>query len=321
MNKVNHQFISIDWGTTNFRLRLVDRASVSIISDYKSDRGILKTYDQYNAQNEISQTDFFADIILKAVTDISHDLACLPIVLSGMASSSIGLQELPYADFPFKEDGTSLTREVPSLKNGLTIILVSGVRSDTGMIRGEEIQAIGLAEYMIGEEESGILILPGTHSKHMTYDKGIFSDLKNYMTGELFDVLSQKSILAKSVRKSDMTDAYNKSFITGLDIGAKGDLNTHLLSVRANDVIHHTDAHENYFYLSGLLIGDELKKLNHQSETIYLSASQPLFNLYKLALEHLYPAKNLTYFDQDISDEALIRGQLKILKQYETYLK
>jgi 2-dehydro-3-deoxygalactonokinase len=313
----NKKFLSVDWGTTNFRLRLVDRESENILIDYKSDDGILKTYDDFVNQITLGQQEYFINHLRAIILNIPHDVMQHPILLSGMASSSIGLKELPYAEFPFDKSGESLIFEKLHLDNELNIILVSGVKSNTGMMRGEEIQAIGLAEFM-KDDKRGVLVLPGTHSKHMIYENGIFTELRNYMTGELFDVLTQNSILAKSVEKSNFDDKVKSHFLRGLDIGGQGDLSAHLLSVRANDVIHKIAASHNYHFLSGVIIGAELKDIISSEDYVYLAANEPLFSIYKTALTHIGNGGKLSFFDGDVSDQALIKGQLKILRKYES---
>ena len=121
-----------------------------------------------------------------------------------MASSSIGLYELDYADLPFNVNGDNLIVKRLILKNKSELLLISGVKNNDGMMRGEETQAIGFEDYLKPFNES-ILILPGTHSKHLEYKNGNFIDLKSFMTGELFEILSLKSILSNSVTKNTNT--------------------------------------------------------------------------------------------------------------------
>ena len=80
------------------------------------------------------------------------------------------------------------------LPSGAGILLISGIKSDLGMMRGEEVQAIGLEE-QLRPHGDGVLLLPGTHSKHLTYRKEAFTALQTFMTGELFEVLSRKKTI------------------------------------------------------------------------------------------------------------------------------
>ncbi len=136
-------------------------------------------------------------------------LAGAPIAISGMASSSIGWQELPYARLPMSLDGSGLLwRDAEPLSLGDTehrVILVSGARTDTDVLRGEETEVIGL--FNLGELEQfqarSLVIKPGTHSKHVQVADGQLVDFATFMTGELFDVLSRHSILRYSIEPAD----------------------------------------------------------------------------------------------------------------------
>lgn len=308
---LSRHFISIDWGTTNFRLRMVQSEDLNVLFEIKNDQGIRTLFEQFSRQNTLLQKDFFTQFLRKQVNTLPAEYLSWPVVLSGMASSSIGLEELPYADFPFPQSGKTLIYKSLELPGGRKTLLISGVKSETGMMRGEETQAIGLAEHLT---TNGILILPGTHSKHIRYEDGTFTGLHNFMTGEVFEVLSQKSILAASVAAGPWDSAAEAAFKTGLDLGFAGKLNTSLLLVRANHVIRQTSKTDNFYLLSGLLIGDELLVLKNEKGTIFLAASEPIFTIYKTALNHCLGNRELVFFDEKMLENALLSGQWKILE-------
>ena len=189
-------FISCDWGTSNFRLRLVETESLNVLDEHATDQGVKRVFEKFLEQDILNQKQFFTDYLVRQTQNLPLNHQKHLVVLSGMGSSSIGLHELPYAEMPIAMDGKSLLWENLYLDFvDLNLLLISGVKTKTGMMRGEEIQAIGL-EDELRQFDSGILILPGTHCKHMYYQSGIISGLRNYMTGELFEVLSSKSILS-----------------------------------------------------------------------------------------------------------------------------
>src|SRR5690606_34731858 len=119
----------------------------------------------------------FADGLLRHIDLLSQQakgsLAHTPVVISGMASSSMGWRELPYAPLPFSLCG----RDLPLLRlDGevgtptRTIVLCSGVRSSNDVMRGEEVELMGLAALfpqLIHQTEDVWVVLPGTHSKHL----------------------------------------------------------------------------------------------------------------------------------------------------------
>ncbi len=309
-------FISCDWGTTNFRMRLVDANTLEVIKTIKTDQGIKSLYTAYLNQNTETQTQFFATYLEKQIQQLPTKHRHHLVIATGMASSTIGLEELAYAAMPFHQSGEGLKWKALTLENGINVLLLSGAQSATGMMRGEETQAIGLGEF-IEKHGEGILLLPGTHSKHITYQKGSFTSLKSFMTGELFEVLSTKSILASSVTFSGWTEDTANAFKDGLLHSLNTELTAGLLMVRTNDVAKNLSNTYNYYFLSGLLIGDELAYLRKTNTKIFLAAAMPIFNLYKTALEILLPANKILFFEEAILEKALLTGQKKILKLHE----
>ena len=308
-------FISCDWGTSNFRLKVVKTNPLNVLFEHKTNQGIKILFEKFLQQKSINQQSFFANYLKEQIQELPVEHQSHIIVAAGMSSSNIGLFELPYAEIPFIGNGENLIYESKYLENGLHILLISGVKTATGMMRGEEIQAVGLESY-ISHYDEGILLLPGTHCKHISYKQGNFIALKNYMTGELFEVLSQKSILSNSVESGAWQSFSIKAFEEGLKIGFKGKITSSLLSIRANHVFNLQNKTYNYFYLSGILIGDELSYLKQHKEMIFLAAPEPIFKLYKTALETIIPVKQLLFFDSKILEDALLIGQRKILQLY-----
>ena len=86
-----------------------------------------------------------------------------------------------------------------------------------------------------------------------------------------------------------------------------------LFSVRASDVLHCVSAEKNFYYLSGLLIGDELSFVNPNEGNIIMAPPTQLYKLYKTALETLFDSSVYTVLDSEVLDMALLKGQKKIL--------
>ena len=143
------RFVSCDWGTSNFRLRLVEGAQVC--GEHRTDDGTAKLAAEGGDRALAFRTTLARGLEqLKAAPD-------LPVVISGMVSSSIGWKELPYARLPFSLDGTSAVIERLDPRTWL----VSGLRSETEILRGEETEALGIVA-MIGHDmpfESTLILL------------------------------------------------------------------------------------------------------------------------------------------------------------------
>ncbi|MEZ4970745.1 MAG: 2-dehydro-3-deoxygalactonokinase [Flavobacteriaceae bacterium] len=312
------KFISCDWGTSNFRLRLVDTHSLKVLLEHRTDLGIKKCYQLFKQQTELSQQTFFADYLLAQLERLGlNGEGNYPLVASGMLSSSIGMQELDYCTLPITFIGEDLISRSIVLGRNLNLLLISGARTNNDVMRGEETQAIGLSDYL-PKSGKGMLLLPGTHSKHIQFNNGRFMDFTTYMTGELFELIGKHSILSDTMEEVPWEPLYENIFMDGVKKGAANQHMATLFSIRANSLIHKASPAENYYFLSGLLIGAELSYLKGNSETVYLAVTGIQNSLYTMALKSLMPKDQLVCFEPQIIESALLAGQRKIL---ETYVK
>jgi hypothetical protein len=151
-------FVSCDWGTTNFRLRLVGGPAAA---EVRTDDGAAKL-----AALGGDRAAVFRDTLFRGLTQLGAP-EDWPVVVSGMASSTIGWRELPYARLPFALDGGDAVWERVAGR----VILVSGFRGDSDMLRGEETQALGLAA-ALGAELPATATLVLSPTPRITRNKG-----------------------------------------------------------------------------------------------------------------------------------------------------
>lgn len=309
-------FLSCDWGTTSFRLKLVDNQTGKVTAEFKDQDGIKTINSRWlKYDGRLNRTDFFLSHLQNKISYLikrtSEETGSLPIVLSGMASSSIGIKELPYASLPVSLIDTDLYIDEIKASDQLPhdLYLVSGLQTDDDIMRGEETQIIGLAEkHAIN---NGVYLLPGTHSKHVFVRNNILQDFKTYLTGELFELLATDSILANSVHKS--SGFKNKTaFHRGIDASQEANLLHALFKVRSSDILDGSDPVDNYEYLSGLLIGSELSNLRMTvPEQIVIAGAKILQDYYSAACDYL----KLNYFEADSSIDVTTVGHRKILNK------
>ncbi len=309
-------FISCDWGTTNFRLRVVAIATLGVAAEQATDQGIRDTYDLFRGSGEGDQYAYFADYLFSQVERLPVEYHACPVVASGMASARIGLKELPYARLPIGSEGKFLVTEWLEGKGKRQLLLISGVSDSDNIMRGEEVQALGLIPFL-REYGDGTLILPGTHSKHLRYLSGAFISFDTYLTGELFEVLSRRTILANSVLQGPLDAAGVAAFREGVALGAAGKLSRSLFSVRVRDVLNAVPLIENYYFLSGLLLGEELRDLPGRRGMVYLAAPEPVLTLYRIALEALLEPDRLVCYNGVTLQRAQLYGQLKLLLRHD----
>ena len=235
-----------------------------------------------------------------------------------MASSTIGWLELPYAGLPAPLDGTKLKTQRLSWNKPTSVgdtWLVSGLASSADIMRGEETEAIGLLNSLPKQPANLVLLLPGTHSKHLHVSGGVLRDFQTYMTGELYAVLVQHSVLAASVAPNSAFQA--DGFFDGLDRARKQGLAASLFQTRTRQVLRRTPSDENAWFLSGLLIGSELKNLLQATTAeIRLGGTPPLRDLYGKALNHLAIPNCHAFSDADC-ENAVVRGHEIILSHLQ----
>lgn len=306
-----------DWGTSNFRLSLVDIATERVLGMVKSNQGIARTFAAWQENTTINRVDFFRTFLKKQIQrlakTVTQNLDELPVILSGMASSSIGMMEVPYARIPF-----SINQPILSIKHfpedtffTNELYLYGGLRSHNDVMRGEEVQLLGL-EYLI-TAPIGVCLLPGTHSKHIWIENKTITDFHTFMTGECFQILGANSILNGSIKLDKTFDEpHQLSFKQGVLKAQSGNFLNNLFTTRTNTLLKGIQETANYYYLSGLLIGQELRSLQNFQGQLLLMGDSPLVNYYQLALSVLQLDKHLSLVSSSDMDQCIPKAHLKL---------
>jgi 2-dehydro-3-deoxygalactonokinase len=276
-NFTSARLIAVDWGTSRLRAWLLD-AMGRPLATAASDQGI-------GTLNGGHETVF--EQLVAAWPGV-------PAIMAGMVGSRQGWREAAYLSCPATAAsiGGKLTRLTTGA--GREIAIVPGLAihpadRDGDVIRGEETQMIGLVDRE--PDFAGTVILPGTHSKWARIEAGAITDFQTFMTGELFELLSEKSFLRHSVASGsadlsalpDFKLAVKRTAAEGLPfLGA-------LFSVRARQLLADVARENNLAYLSGLIIGGEIAaaramgSLAHDS-AVRIVASPALVRAYSTAL-------------------------------------
>lgn len=309
-------FISVDWGTTNSRVRLVKCASLQIVEEVFSPQGVKKTYGLWNDHGG-EREDYFLGFLQSQIDQFETEIDInTKVVVSGMASSSIGIKELPYAELPFNTNGSTLcVEDIANSNFPYQVKLISGVKSDADVIRGEEVQIVGLNDDEKPFEKT-VFVMPGTHSKHVVCDNGMVTDFHTYMTGEIFQVISEHTILKSSLCYGKFGKKEQLAFDEGISFCLDGhSLLNELFKIRAFSLFQSKTAVENYYFLSGLLIGSEMITLHESShDQVKLCAGGNLFDLYNRAIEKIGLLHKTIVVSKEVIDTSVVKGQWKIIK-------
>ena len=89
-----------DWGSSSFRLSLVRVQDQAILHSHNEATGIAQTFQNWQQTKDLSRLDHYFSVLRQAVYQLAaksgRQLDQAPILISGMASSSIGIQELAH---------------------------------------------------------------------------------------------------------------------------------------------------------------------------------------------------------------------------------
>ena len=233
-------FIAVDWGTTNRRAYLIDSAGKEA-QDFEDGKGVLS----------VAQGGFPA-----AIAEIRERLGDKPLLMAGMIGSNRGWKEAPYVPCPAGID--DLVAQL--VWAGEREAIVPGVsflgKGRADVMRGEEVQLLGaLSDGVV--ESDGLVCHPGTHNKWTSIHRGRIHDFRTVMTGELFSLLKEHSILA-DLLKGSVSD--NQIFRDAARHAIFNEsLPAELFSIRASVLLGPMKKEDAASYASGLLIGTDVR--------------------------------------------------------------
>ncbi len=235
-------WIAVDWGTSNLRAWAL-RNGVPCAEAQSADGMGTLTHEGY----EPALLRLIEPWLVPGrVTDA---LAC------GMVGSRQGWAEAPYATVPCAPHGAFARPAVADPR--LRVHIVPGLRQmrPADVMRGEETQIAGLLAHE--PRFDGVACLPGTHTKWVHVSAGEVVSFTSFMTGEMFALLSQRSVLHHSIAASGWSEP---DFASGIEetLTRPERLGAQLFAIRAAHLIAGADPEAARARLSGLLIGAEL---------------------------------------------------------------
>ncbi len=237
-------WIAVDWGTTNLRAFAMRQGAV--VAEAVSDDGMGKL-----------ARDAFEPALIRLIAPWLSATGATPVIACGMVGSRQGWFEAPYRTVPCLPLDPLALVAVPTTDTRITMRIVPGLRQDkpADVMRGEETQIAGALALSPGFD--GVFCLPGTHSKWVHVSAGEVVSFQTFMTGELFALLSEHSVLRHGMVGGGWDDA---AFDAGLSdaLSRPEKIAAMLFSLRAEGLLAGLAAPQARARLSGLLIGIEL---------------------------------------------------------------
>ncbi len=263
--------IGVDWGTSAFRAFRIG-PSGTVTDRCAAPRGILAVESGRFEQELWHQIGPWIEAGERHV------------LMSGMIGSRQGWQEVPYVPCPagLPEVAAGMARLATE---GLDLRLVPGLSATDAsgtpeVMRGEETQILGV---LGGHQGAAIACLPGSHSKWARVEAGRILGFETYFSGEVFAALRLHTILGRLMRDSPTDFA---AFDQGVGrAGGAGHLLHQLFGVRTLGLFGHLTEEAAPSYLSGLLIGHEVRaaRLPDGAE-VHLIGAAALCELYARAI-------------------------------------
>ena len=273
-------WVAVDWGTSNLRAwGIAPGGGVTFEKSSPKGMGKLTREDFPQALAEL----------LAGVAPASA--GALDVLICGMAGARQGWLEAPYLEAPTDLRGLLDGAVRPAMPDGrIAPAILPGVCQKAGadnVMRGEETQLLGLATLTPGF--SGVVCMPGTHSKWAQLAGTRIESFSTAMTGEMFEVLRTHSVLRHSfngdINGPGRADGFAKGAAAGLDHPEQ--LLGTLFQVRAASLLSGRQPDWCAGYLSGLLIGTEIGSNRHLigAQSVPLIGSPALCALYAQVLE------------------------------------
>ena len=275
--------IALDWGTSNLRASLLD-ARGQTLETRSAPGGVMAV-----------QGGQFAQALLALCADWLAQTNC-PLMASGMIGSRQGWREAPYLDAP-----TSLAQAARQLITVPVMVadghaerllhIAPGLRcldsaGEFDVMRGEETQIWGA-----DLPANSCCVLPGTHSKWAWLGQdGAIRHFKTFMTGELYGLLTQHSILGRlMVFGAEPGASQHEAFAAGVRLGLRGhaELPHTLFAARTAGLMGRVTPEALPDFLSGILLGAEIGGATAGAEPLQqvtLIGDEALCQRYALAL-------------------------------------
>lgn len=302
---MSSDLVAIDWGTSRVRAALIGPDG-QVRDQRESDDGILK----------LPPGGFEAvfERLCGAWMRAPHPSApttpplCL---MSGMVGSRNGWHEAAYAPCPAGPG--DLPARLSWIAPGHAIVpgLMCEHEGMPDVMRGEEVQAFGALALLGWSDADATLVLPGTHSKWVEVRGGRIQRFRTCMSGEFYALLREHSILGRGVptqpEGDDAPRWHRDAFEQGLQQSQRsGSLLASAFSARSRVLMQQLDPAGVPDYLSGLVIGEELRMAaawtapDPQDTPVVVIGAPALTERYAIALQ-----------SQDLTIPWVMRGAVR----------
>jgi len=272
---VTPDWIALDWGASQVRAWAMQGDTPLAEACFDADIGTLSP-----------------DAVEPKLVSVIRDWlpkAAIRVVICGAPGAGQGWQgwqgwhDAPLATVPCAPDAGGMIR--PQVQDPrLDVHILGGLKQDrpADIMRGEETRIAGILAQSPGFD--GVLCLPGTHTKWVQISAGEVVSFRTAMTGEIFALLANRSVLRHGL--TDGWDAAAFADAVAEAMARPEALAVRLFGLRAEGLLHDLPGDTARARLSGLLIGAELAALRPYwlGQMVAISGDAPHCDAYAAAL-------------------------------------
>ncbi|MBQ7036771.1 MAG: 2-dehydro-3-deoxygalactonokinase [Clostridia bacterium] len=306
-------YIAIDGGTTNTRVRLV--CNYKICDTEKQNIGARQGSDDPAAYKNAIR-DSIA-LILKRNDLREGDITA--ILASGMITSEGGLINLPHLAAPCGIRALSAglyKTEIPEISS-IPFTFIRGVKTggvdfaDTDMMRGEETELMGLLDGLLPDT---LYVLPGSHSKLVETDgEGRISTFSTQLTGELLSAVARGTILQNSVDLTESetdTDYLKRGYLFAKEKG----VNAAFFKVRVLDKLFGCTKKQAYSFFMGAVLSPEIENIINAAAENVIIGGKAVLKAPTATLLRAFSHKNVTEIGEVEAENATALGAVRIFE-------
>ncbi len=238
-------WVAVDWGTSNLRAWAMGEAG-AVRARAVSEQGMAGLAPAG-----------FEPALLALIDPWLPEDGRTTVVACGMVGARQGWADAGYASVPCPPAGGRPATRPAVADPRLAVRILPGVcqAAPADVMRGEETQIAGLLAR--NPRFDGVVCLPGTHSKWAHVSAGEIVSFASFMTGELFGLLSERSVLRHGLDGAGFSDPDFDDAV-GDALAHPERLAGRLFSLRAENLLAGLAPDRARARLSGLLIGAEL---------------------------------------------------------------
>lgn len=313
------KIITIDAGTTNSRIYLINNKNNKIIDVVKKNVGVKNTAINGSVDVLKNELSFGMEEIIQRNGCNVEDI--LYIVATGMITSNLGLVEVPHIASPCdsKEFATASVVKIlpeffhipcifiPGMKNAIPEDQLLGFREELNkldVMRGEEVETIGLIK-QLQLKGKGIMILPGSHTKYVLVEDGFLLSCLSTLSGEMLYAVQKDTILSSSITKDLIKIPEHDALLEGFYSSETNGLVRALYQVRLLQLFEKMNDNQRANFLVGAVLASDIKALKKleaemNPDWIVVGGGDPLRTSFVTILNHLHYSNVIEASDEQV---------------------